>query len=73
MKYDFEFAMSATLNKRVVEEMIKSCVEQQTGRDVTCVVINLKKVTRGGQRDEYEEVIFEGATVHFSNSVSKKA
>jgi len=68
MKYDFEFAMSAQLSKNVVEEMIKSCVEQQTGRKVATVTINLKKVWRGGQRDEYQETIFEGATVHFFNN-----
>lgn len=64
-EYNFDFAMSAKISEKVVKEMITKVVEEQTGRKVANIEINMKTVTKGWQRDEYTETVFEGVTVHF--------
>ena len=67
MTYNFNFAVSATIDAKTVQDMIKSVVEQQTGRTVTSVELKMRTVTKGYQRDEYTETVFDGATVFFEN------
>ena len=67
MTYNFNFAISATINASTVKEIVKAVVEEQTGRKVRAVNINVKMKTQGFQRDEYQVAIFEGVTVHFEN------
>jgi len=38
--YNIDFAMSATLSRQVVEEMVKKVVEEQTGKKVSGVKFN---------------------------------
>jgi len=66
--YNFDFAVSAKISEKVVVEMITRVVEEQTGKKVSKVEINMKSVTKGWQRDEYTETVFEGVTVHFKDN-----
>lgn len=66
MKYNFEFAVSAKISGPVVKEMITKVVEEQTGRKVDRVDLEMKTVSKGTYRDEYTETVFEGATVYFA-------
>lgn len=63
--YNFDFAVSAKIAPKVVEEMIKKVVEEQTGKKVASVEFNMRTVTKGWQRDEYTETVFDGVTVFF--------
>ena len=67
MTYNFDFAVSAKISPKVVEEMIKKVVEEQTGKKVERIEMNMRSVTKGFQRDEYTETVFDGATVYFQN------
>ena len=67
MNYNFEFAVSAQISAKVVEEMIKKVVQEQTGKKVASVELKMRSVTKGNQRDEYTETVFDGATVFFEN------
>jgi hypothetical protein len=72
MNYDFEFAVSATISAKVVEEMIKKVVEEQTGKKVSSIELKMRSVTKGHQRDEYTETVFDGATVFFDKESAMK-
>ena len=67
MPYNFDFAVSAKISAKVVEEMIKKVVEEQTGKKVSSIKLEMRSITRGMQRDEYTETVFDGATVFFEN------
>ena len=67
MTYNFEFAVSAQVSAKVAEEMIKKVVEQQTGKKVVSIEMKMRSVTKGHQRDEYTETIFDGCTVFFES------
>ena len=71
--YNFDFAVSAKISPKVVEEMIKKVVEEQTGKKVARIELNMRSVTKGFQRDEYTETVFDGATVFFENEKSLSA
>ena len=66
--YNFDFAVSAKISEKVVAEMIAKVVEEQTGKKVSKIEFNMKSVTKGWQRDEYTETVFEGVTVYFESS-----
>jgi hypothetical protein len=63
--YNFDFAMSAKISEKVVIEIITKAVEAQTGKKVAKVEVNTRSVTKGHQRDEYIETVFDGVTVYF--------
>ena len=65
--YKFDFAVSAAISAKVVEEMIKKVVEEQTGKKVDRIEMKVRSVSKGFQRDEYTETVFDGATVYFQN------
>lgn len=67
MPYNFNIAISAKILPSTVKEMIKTVVESQTGRKVAAVEFDVKNVTKGWQRDEYTEAVFEGVTVTFQS------
>ena len=66
--YNFDFAVSAKISEKVVAEMITKVVEEQTGKKVASIEFNMKSVTKGWQRDEYTETVFEGVTVYFEGA-----
>ena len=66
--YNFDFAVSAKITPKVVEEMIKKVVEEQTGKKVASIEFSMRSVTKGWQRDEYTETVFDGVTVYFEQS-----
>lgn len=68
--YNFDFATSAKISPDVVKEMIKTVVEEQTGRKVSKIDVNMRTVTKGCYRNEYDEVILDGVTVHFEGESS---
>lgn len=72
MKYNFDFAVSAELSPAVIQGMIKSVVEEQTGRKVSKVVIKMEMVSSGYQRDEHQTPALTGATVHFEKDNSNE-
>lgn len=63
--YNFDFAVSAKISEQVVKEMITKVVEEQTGKKVSKIDMNMRSVTKGFQRDEYTETVFDGVTVYF--------
>lgn len=63
--YNFDFAMSAQISPKVVEEIIKNTVEQQTGKKVASVRVDTQTVTRGMGMAERDETEFAGVTVYF--------
>jgi hypothetical protein len=65
MNYNFDFAVSATISAKVVEEMVKKIVEDQTGRKVKKITFKTKEVSSGGYRDDYSTTVFDGCTVDF--------
>ena len=69
--YNFDFAISAKISPKVVEEMIKKVVEEQTGKRVANIEMKMRSVTKGHQRDEYTETIFDGCTVFFEAEPAK--
>lgn len=66
--YNFDFAVSAKISEQVVKEMITKVVEEQTGKKVSKVEMNMRSVTKGWQRDEYTETVFDGVTVYFEQA-----
>lgn len=65
MPYNFEFAVSAQISAKVAEDMIKKVVEEQTGKRVASIEMKMRSVTKGNQRDEYTETVFDGCHVFF--------
>lgn len=70
--YNFDFAMSAQISPKVVEEIIKNTVEQQTGKKVASVKINTRTVTRGMGMAEHDVTEFDGVTVYFIQEVKNE-
>lgn len=71
MNYNFEFAVSATVSAKVVEEMIRKVVEEQTGKKVKKVDMVVRAVSRGIGPMESTDHVFDGCTVYFENEQSK--
>lgn len=65
MPYDFKYAMSATVSPQVVEEMITRIVEEQTGKKVKSIKIELRTKPTGFGMTETIEPVFNGYTVNF--------
>ena len=55
--YNFDFAMSAQISAKVVEEIIKNTVEQQTGKKVASIRVNTQTVTRGMGITEHDVLL----------------
>ena len=70
MTYNFEFAMSATLSTKVVEEIIRKVVEEQTGKKITTVNFD---ITEGYDMRNDRVVSFNGCTVKFEASKAPSA
>lgn len=70
--YNFDFAVSAKISPQVVQEMLKKVVEEQTGKKVTSIKLEMRSVSKGVMRDEYTETVFDGATVIFENEPAQK-
>ena len=66
MSYNFDFAVSATISQKVVEEMIKKVVEEQTGRKV--LEISFKTTGYSDQMDRYTSYVCDGCTVKFADA-----
>jgi hypothetical protein len=60
--YKFNFAVSAEISPETIKEMIKSCVEEQTGRKVRNVIFKVSSRSHGYHEDPPE---LSGCTVHF--------
>lgn len=60
---DFAFALSAKINTKTVEDMIKKCVEEQTQRKVKHV--NIDVTLSSDQMDRGSYPTCSGATVTF--------
>jgi hypothetical protein len=62
----FNIMTSATISADIVKEMIKTAVEEETGKRVRGVEFNIKTEWRGF--GEYQAQSFDGVTVHFEES-----
>lgn len=69
--YKFDFAVSASVSAKVVEEMVRQVVEEQTGKKVTKVDMRVRTVSRGIGPSESTETVFDGCTVYFENEKSE--
>ena len=58
MSYNFELAVSTSVDAQSVEEMIKGIIEAQTGRKIASMSCR------------YEGTTFNGYDVHFENEVT---
>lgn len=65
MSYKFDFAVSAMVSAKVVEEMVRKAVEQQTGKKVSKVTMKVGTISRGFGPSESTEHVFDGCTVFF--------
>lgn len=65
--YKFDFAVSATISAKVVEEMVTKVVEEQTGKKVKKVSMTVRAISRGIGPSETTENVFDGCTVFFEN------
>ena len=65
MSYDFKYAMSATVSPQVVEEMITRIVEEQTGKKVKSIKLEMQNTLTGYGLSERTETVFNGYTVNF--------
>lgn len=72
MTYNFEFAVSAQISAKVVEEMIKKVVQEQTGKKVSSIDIKMRSVSKGIGPSEYTETVFDGCTVFFESEKSSQ-
>ena len=63
--YNFDFAVSAKVSPKVVEEMIKKVVEEQTGKKVASVKVEVRTISTGYGYGERDETVFDGVTVYF--------
>lgn len=63
MAYNFDFAVSATIDAKTVEEMVKRVVETQTGRKVKSV--SFKHRQESDYMDRFSTTVFDGCTVTF--------
>lgn len=70
MKYNFEFAVSAQISAKIVEEMVRKVVEEQTGKKIKKVDMKTTKISRGFGPGESTETVFDGCTVYFENQTS---
>lgn len=68
--YNFEFAVSAKISAKVIEQMIKRVVEEQTEKKVVDVKLEMRTITTGSSINEHNETVFDGATVYFENEKS---
>jgi len=66
MSYNFDFAVSATISQKIVEEMVKKCVEEQTGRKVAEITFKTKGYS--DQMDRYTSYGCDGCTVTFADA-----
>ena len=67
MPYNFEYAVSANISAKVVEEMVKQVVEEQTGKRVERIEMRFKTITKGFGPSESTEQVFDGCLVYFKN------
>ena len=65
MGYNIDFALSATLSAKVVEEMVRKVVEEQTGKKVASVEFKIKSRSMGDQRDYWTENVLDECFVTF--------
>jgi hypothetical protein len=70
MSYNFEFALSAKISSKVVEDMIRKVVEEQTSRKVDRIELKTTSISRGMGTSEFTETAFDGAIVYFINEQS---
>jgi hypothetical protein len=64
--YNIDFAMSATLSAKVVEEMVRKVVEEQTGKKVSGVEFKIKSRSMGDQRDSWTDNVLDSCVVTFA-------
>ena len=55
MPYNFKLVMSATINPTVVEEMIRAAVENQTGKKITKIEIQMYEGKFAGYVVDFDE------------------
>ncbi len=65
--YNIDFALSATLTAKVVEEMVRKVVEEQTGKKVDTVKFKIDQEYPDRPGSLYRAT-FEGCTVTFDVS-----
>jgi hypothetical protein len=63
--YKFDFAVSAIVSAKVVEEMVRKAVEDQTGKKVKSISMKVGTISRGFGPSESTEHVFDGCTVFF--------
>lgn len=66
--YNFDFAVSAKISEQVVKEMITKIVEEQTGKKVVSVKVEVRTITTGYGYGERDETVFDGVTVYFEGA-----
>ena len=64
--YNFDFAVSAQISAKVVEEMVRKAVEEQTGKQVQSVSFRTRE--ESDYMDRYSTTVFDGCTVTFEQT-----
>lgn len=65
MTYKFDLSITANISSKVVEEIVRSVVEEQTGRKISKIETRLKSVSRGIGPSESLETDFDGFRIDF--------
>lgn len=63
MSYNFDFVVNATINSNTIEQMVRKCVEEQTGRKVSR--IEFKISSQYDRMDTPRGHVLDGCVVYF--------
>lgn len=63
MTYNFNFEMTATISAEIIQDMVKKCVEEQTGRRVKSVVFTTRH--EHSHIDRFPKSTLNGCVVTF--------
>jgi hypothetical protein len=73
MAYNFELSISARLSSKVVEDIIKTIVEEQTGRKVASIEPKLGQEQRGMGPNAVVMTVFDGYQINFASEKPQMA
>ena len=72
MTYNFELSISARLSAKVTEDIIKTVVEEQTGRKVASIEAKLGQEQRGMGPGATISTAFDGYQINFAPEKPQK-
>lgn len=65
MTYNLELSVSANISSKVVEDIIRSVVEEQTGKKIASIEPKLIQEQRGMAAGSTQSTVFDGYQIYF--------